>query len=103
MKLAWVPLPAPGGPKRISLIVVPGIAAKHLSDEMTLPFVIRAVKQRPSAFKVLDSVNAGERRILSHCDGDGVAVPKRAQLFERRGRSGLTCVPHRSQTTRPCG
>src|SRR3989441_13282173 len=23
MKLAWVPLPAPGGPKRISLIVVP--------------------------------------------------------------------------------
>src|SRR5258706_2395537 len=50
---------------------------------MTLPFVTRAVKQRPNAFKVLDSVNAGERRILSHCDGDGVAVPKRAQLFER--------------------
>jgi len=37
----------------------------------------------PSAFEVLDSVNAGERRILSHCDGDGVAVPQRAQLLER--------------------
>src|SRR5712664_784836 len=82
MKLAWVPLPAPGGPKRISLIVVPGIAAKHLSDEMTLPFVTRAVKQRPHALQVLGRINAQKRSILSHGHGDGIAVPKRAQLLE---------------------
>src|SRR2546426_7805319 len=83
MKLAWVPLPAPGGPKRISLIVVPGIASKHLSDEMTLPFVTHAVKQRPHAFQILGRINAKKRCILSHRYGDGVAVPERAQLFKR--------------------
>src|SRR6267378_2857856 len=114
MKLAWVPLPAPGGPRRISLtkapriseerfsrgagrhelrrpavpkesvsLLSPGIAAKHLSDEMTLPFVTRTVKQRPHAFQVLGRINAKKRCILSHGYGDGVAVPKRAQLLER--------------------
>src|SRR5882672_7931072 len=67
MKLAWVPLPAPGGPKRISLIVVLGIAAKHPPDEMTLPFVTRAVKQRPSAFERLELLErrAFEPRIVA--------------------------------------
>src|SRR6266852_5847111 len=114
MKLAWVPLPAPGGPRRISLtkalriseehhsrgagryelrrpavpkesvsLFSPGIAAKHLSDEMPLPFVTRAVKQRPHAFQVLGGIYARKRCILAHSYGDGVAVPKRAQLFKR--------------------
>src|SRR6266852_6133488 len=73
MKPAWVPLPAPGGPRRISL-------TKALWN---LPFMTRAVKQRPCAFQVLGRVNAGERCVLSHCDGDRVAVPKRPQLLER--------------------
>src|SRR5258706_6952832 len=114
MKLAWVPLPAPGGPRRISLtkapriseerfsrgagrhelrrravpkesvsLLPPGIAAKHLSDEMTFPFMTRPVKERPGAFEVVDGLDAGERRIWSHCDGDGVTVPKLAYLLER--------------------
>src|SRR2546422_6357775 len=37
------------------------------------------------SFQVFGRVDASERRVLSHCDGDRVAVPKRPQLLERFG------------------
>src|SRR6267378_2652326 len=83
MKPAWVPLPAPGGPRRISLIIIPAVAGGLVPDAATLPLMNRAVKQGPCAFQVLGGVDAGERRILSQCDGDRVAVPERPQLLER--------------------
>src|SRR6266571_1961834 len=83
MKPAWVPLPAPGGPRRISFIIVPGSCGRAHTRRGNLPFMNRAVKQGPCALQVLDRVDAGERRILSQCDDDRVAVPKRPQLLER--------------------
>src|SRR5437762_10252414 len=83
MKPAWVPLPAPGGPRRISFIIIPAVAGGLIPDAATLPLMNRAVKQGPCAFQILDRVDAGERRILSQCDGDRVAVPERPQLLER--------------------
>src|SRR5260221_2455589 len=50
---------------------------------LNLPSMTRAVKQRPCAFQILGRIDAGERRILSHCDGDRVAVPQRPQLLQR--------------------
>src|SRR5712691_2387893 len=83
MKPACVPLPAPGGPRRISLIIVLGNRGGAPPDEAKLPFVLLAVKQRPGALQILGRVHARERRVLPHRDRDGVAVPERAQLLQR--------------------
>src|SRR2546422_7607456 len=83
MKLACVPLPAPGGPRRISLIIVLGNRGGAPPDEAKLPFMLLAVKQCPGAFQIVKRVHAGERRVLPHRDRDGEAMPERAQLFQR--------------------
>ena len=99
MKVACVPLPAPGGPRRISRMVVDSQSVDERGDRSTsvragrrgsrLCAVDRACRQprvgdeRAHALQVLRRIDAGRRRAARDLDDDAVAVPQRAQLLER--------------------
>src|ERR1044071_6979720 len=67
MKFAWVPLPAPGGPRRIKRMTA--ASCQHSTDGL----------------EVLGRVAAGRSLGFAHGDGDAVAVPQDAELLERLG------------------
>ena len=113
MKAACVPLPAPGGPSRISRMIValsggrarrgcrpvvpsaPCLATSRSSlssrpdsrrsrrGRSNCAHAGRSRVQRPHALEVLGRVDAGRRRACGDLDDDPVAVPERAQLLER--------------------
>src|SRR4051812_47401332 len=68
MKFAWVPLPAPGGPSRISRM-----AGSWSSQHST------------HRLEIFRRVDARRGLALAHHHRDAMAVPQRAQLLERLG------------------
>src|SRR5436189_4354917 len=70
MKLAWVPFPAPGGPKRIRRTTAAiSISSQHSKHSL----------------EVLRRIDARRNVGFAHQHGDAMAVPQRAQLLERLG------------------
>src|SRR6266850_3790428 len=67
MKPACVPLPAPGGPRRIKRITA--ASCQHSTDGL----------------QVLGRVDARRDLGYAHCHGDAMAVPQHPQLLERLG------------------
>src|SRR4051812_7813711 len=69
MKPACVPLPAPGGPRRINLIKAGSLSCKHCKHGL----------------QILRRVHAGRNFAIRGHHRDPVAVPQNAQLLERLG------------------
>src|SRR5262245_54624898 len=67
MKFACVPLPAPGGPRRIKRMTA--VSCQHSTDSL----------------EILRSIHARRDLGLAHRDRDPVAVPEHPQLLERLG------------------
>src|SRR3954462_1857172 len=66
MKLAWVPLPAPGGPRRIKRMTA---SCQHSTDGL----------------EILRRVDARRDLGFAHRHGDAIAVPQDPQLLEGLG------------------
>src|SRR5215471_14221616 len=86
MNVACVPLPAPGGPRRISRMEasVEGFPRGRERRLRRAPILSR--KQRAHALEVLVRVDARRGRPAGDLDDDAMAVPQRTQLLERLER-----------------
>src|SRR4051794_41087435 len=100
MNAAWVPLPAPGPPSKISRMQTPPrvvfFGARRLYG---------AGEPLPDAREVLGGVHARFHRLVPEGDGDPIAVAERAQLLQRlealrRGVREARVAPQESDAVR---